>query len=172
VNRQDHQIEQVTYSDPIDDDSPRAACAVCGVPDRFKGWRAVVLRDRPFGDRTAALHWHKRRWRCEDVDCASVRRTEQDDRIAHSRMKLTRRAALRATEDVGRKGRTVNEVAEELGCDWHTVVAYGEALVDHSDRFAEVTAVGLDETAHRLRHLDRRRDPGPTPGPRPRARRR
>lgn len=52
---------------------------------------------------------------------------------------------------MGRKGRTVNEVAEELGCDWHTVndtvVAYGEALVDHSDRFAEVTAAGLDETA-------------------------
>jgi len=66
-------------------------------------------------------------------------------------MKLTRRAALRATEDVGRKGRTVNEVADELGCDWHTindtVVAYGEVLVDHPDRFAEVHALGLDETA-------------------------
>jgi hypothetical protein len=48
-------------------DASRAACAVCGVPARFKGWGAVVLRDRPFGDRTAALHWHKRRWRCEDV---------------------------------------------------------------------------------------------------------
>ena len=132
-------------------DSPRAACASCGVPARFKGWRAVVLRDRPFGARTAALHWHKRRWRCEDVDCASGGWTEQDERIAHPRMKLTRRAALRATEDVGRKGRTVNEVAEELGCDWHTVndtvVAYGEVLVDHPDRFAEVHALGLDETA-------------------------
>jgi hypothetical protein len=28
-------------------DSPRAACASYGVPARFKGWRAVVLRDRP-----------------------------------------------------------------------------------------------------------------------------
>jgi transposase len=132
-------------------EAPVAACSSCGVLARFKGWRTVVLRDRPFGDRTAALHWHKRRWRCEDVDCANGGWTEQDDRIAHPRMKLTRRAALQATEDVGRKGRTVSEVAEELGCDWHTVndtvVAYGGALVDHPGRFAEVDALGLDETA-------------------------
>lgn len=129
----------------------RAACSSCGVPARFKGWRKVVLRDRPFGHRTAALHWHKRRWRCVDVDCANGGWTEQDDRIAHPRMKLTRRASLRAIEDVGRKGRTVNEVAEELGCDWHTVndtvVAYGTVLVDHPDRVSEVDALGLDETA-------------------------
>jgi transposase len=35
-------------------------------------------------------------------------------------------------------GRTVSEVADELGCDWHTindaVIAYGAALVDHPGR--------------------------------------
>jgi transposase len=45
----------------------------------------------------------------------------------------------------------VNEVACELGCDWHTindaVVTYGEVLVDHPGRFAEVRALGLGETA-------------------------
>lgn len=132
-------------------DVPRAACSTCGVLARFKGWREVVLRDLTFGDQTVSLHWHKRRWRCEDPDCANGGWTEQDDRIAHPRMKLTRRAALRATEDVGRKGRTVSEVAQELGCDWHTVndvvIAYGEALVDHPERFGKVTALGLDETA-------------------------
>ena len=75
-------------------DSPRAACASCGVPARFKGWRSVVLRDRPFGARTSALYWHKRRWRCEDEDCGNGSWTEQDERNAHPRMKLTRRAAL------------------------------------------------------------------------------
>ena len=132
-------------------DASRTACSTCGVLARFKGWREVVLRDLRFGDQTVALHWHKRRWRCEDPDCPNGGWTEQDDRIAHPRMKLTRRAALRATEDVGRKGRTVNEVATELGCDWHTVndvvIAYGEVLVDHPDRFGEVGALGLDETA-------------------------
>src|SRR3984957_10338304 len=49
----------------------------------------------------------------------------------------------------GRHARTVNEIAIELGCDWHTindtVVAYGTALVEHKDRFGTVEALGLDE---------------------------
>jgi hypothetical protein len=47
---------------------------------------------------------------------------------------------------VGKLGRTVAEVARELGCDWHTVndtvLAYGEALVDDDpDRIGGVTAL-------------------------------
>ena len=129
----------------------RPGCPECGVLARLKGWREVILVDLQFAGKAAALHWHKRRWRCVEEMCPMGSWTEQDDRIAHSRMKLTRRAALRATEDVGRKGRTVTEVADELGCDWHTVndvvVAYGEALVDHAGRFSNVEALGLDETA-------------------------
>jgi transposase len=81
-------------------------CAVCGVPAQPKGWRVVVLADLTFAGKATALHWHKRRWRCADRDCPNGSWTEQDDRIAHPRMKLTRRAALWVTEDVGRKGRT------------------------------------------------------------------
>jgi hypothetical protein len=44
----------------------------------------------------------------------------------------------------------VNEVAVELGCDWHTindtVVAYGTALVEDPERIGEPIALGLDET--------------------------
>jgi transposase len=47
-------------------------------------------------------------------------------------------------------GRSVAEVARELGCDWHTVndavIAYGTALVDDPGRVGDVTALGLDET--------------------------
>ncbi|MGQ0616082.1 MAG: ISL3 family transposase, partial [Acidimicrobiia bacterium] len=55
------------------------------------------------------------------------------------------------TEQVGRNGRTVNEVAVELDCDWHTindtVIAYGTALVDDDpDRIGRPSALGLDET--------------------------
>ena len=61
---------------------------------------------------------------------------------------------------VGRCARSVNEVATELGCDWHTVneavIAYGEALVDHPGRFATVEALGLDE-ALMVRRGPRRR---------------
>ena len=55
------------------------------------------------------------------------------------------------TEQVGRYARTVNEVAKELGCDWHTindtVIAYGTALIDDDlGRIGPVEALGLDET--------------------------
>jgi transposase len=62
---------------------------------------------------------------------------------------MTGRAGRWITEQVGRCARSVNEVAKELGCDWHTVndavVTYGEAPVDHPRRFGTVEAVGLDE---------------------------
>ena len=135
----------------IESISERPGCAACGVLAQAKGWREVVLVNLQFAGKPTTLHWHMRRWRCAEEMCPNVSWTEQDVRIAHPRMKLTRRAALRATEDVGRKGRSLNEVAEELGCDWRTindvVLAYGEALVDHPGRFGEVEALGLDETA-------------------------
>ncbi len=63
---------------------------------------------------------------------------------------MTDRAARWATEQVGRLGRTVAEIARDLGCDWHTVsdavVAYGSVLVDDPDRIGTVSALGLDET--------------------------
>jgi hypothetical protein len=64
------------------------------------------------------------------------------------------RAARWATIQVGRHARSVNEVATELGCDWHTVnhtvVAYGEALLDaDEERIGEVSALGLEATPRR-----------------------
>ncbi len=54
------------------------------------------------------------------------------------------------TLQVGKHGRTVSEVAQDLGCDWHTVndavIAYGTELVEDEGRIGDVTALGLDET--------------------------
>ena len=54
------------------------------------------------------------------------------------------------TIQVGGRGRSVDEVAAELGCDWHTVnnevVRWGEALLGaDTDRIGEVQAVGIDK---------------------------
>jgi hypothetical protein len=77
--------------------------------------------------------------------------TEVDERIVIGNSGMTDRAARWACEQVGRHGRTVAEVADELGCDWHTanrpVIDYGHALVDDPDRIGPVTVLGLDETA-------------------------
>jgi hypothetical protein len=64
---------------------------------------------------------------------------------------VTDRAGRWVAVQVGRHGRSVAEVAGELGCAWHTVndavIAYGETLVyDDPDRISTVVAVGLDET--------------------------
>ena len=94
---------------------------------------------------------------------------------------MSDRAGRWVTEQVGRYARSVNEVALELGCDWHTVndtvIAYGTALVDDDpDRFGAVEALGLDEVLFaRVGHLsppgvlhpDRRRRAGPAPRHRP-----
>ncbi|MCA1694887.1 MAG: hypothetical protein LC749_09205 [Actinobacteria bacterium] len=76
---------------------------------------------------------------------------EEATGIAAARLVITDRAGRWVTEQVGRWGRTVNEVALELGCDWHTindtVVTAGTALVDDDpDRIGTVTALGRDET--------------------------
>jgi hypothetical protein len=79
--------------------------------------------------RPAVLVWRKRRWRCPEPACPVGTWTETDGRIAAARGAMTDRAGRRVTGQVGSVGRSVAEVARELGCDWHTVmdavVAYG-----------------------------------------------
>lgn len=62
----------------------------------------------------------ERRWRCPGSECGVGSFTEQAGWIAPERARLTARAARWATLQVG-QGRTISEVAEELGCDWRTV---------------------------------------------------
>ena len=127
----------------------RPGCPVCGVVAHLKDQRIVTLVDLPCFGKCTRLAWHKRRWRCSDPDCVNGSWTEEDERIAASRFAMTDRAGRWITEQVGRCARSVNEVAKELGCDWHTVndavIAYGEDLVDHPGRFDMVEALGLDE---------------------------
>jgi len=126
------------------------ACASCGTMASVKDRPRVALVDLPAFGRPTRLMWRKRRWACLAVGCAVGSWTELAPKIAASRLLLTDRAGRWVTWQVGKHGRTVSEVAAELGCDWHTVndatIAYGSALVDDPARIGEVTALGLDET--------------------------
>ena len=128
----------------------RPSCAGCSGVVVIKDRPSVVLVDLPCFGRPVRLVWRKRRWSCLDATCATRSFTEEMPAIAAPRLVMTDRAGRWVTEQVGRHGRTVNEVAVELGCDWHTindtVVAYGTALIDDPDRVGEPTALGLDET--------------------------
>ena len=77
--------------------------------------------------------------------------TETSDEIALDGRQVTTRAARWMCRQVGGHGRTVEEVAEDLGCDWHTVndtvVEWGEALLAaDTERISDVRGLGLDET--------------------------
>jgi transposase len=125
-------------------------CGGCGAPARVKERPEVELVDLPVFGRQARLLWRKHRLMCVQAPCPVVSWTVENPAIAPPRLALTDRAGRWVTEQVGRWGRTVNEVAVELGCDWHTindaVIAYGTVLVDDPARVGEPTALGLDET--------------------------
>jgi transposase len=107
----------------------------------------VELVDLPCFGRPTRLLWHKCRWRCPEPSCPVASWTEEDQRIGAPRMAMSDRAGRWVTEQVGRHARSVNEIALELGCDWHTVndtvIAYGTALVEDPKRFGTVEALGL-----------------------------
>jgi transposase len=119
------------------------------VPAQVKDRPIVAFVDLPVYGRPTKLLWHKRRCCCRDPDCPNGSWTEEDPRIAPPQSAMTDRAGRWVTLEVGKFGRSVNEVATTLECDWHTVnesvVAYGEALIDDPDRFGAVQALGLDE---------------------------
>jgi len=125
-------------------------CASCGSRARLKDRRQVALVDLAAFGRPTVLVWHKRRWSCPEIDCGVKTFTEQASAIAAVRAKVTDRAGRWMTAQVGRHGRTVTEVAGELGCDWHTVMnavrSYGAPLIDDTARIGDTTALGLDET--------------------------
>ena len=134
----------------VETSAASTGCPECGVRAQVKERVIVKYCDLPVYGVASTLFWHKRRWRCVDGDCAKKTWTEEDRRIAAPRMGITDRAGRWATRAVGESGRSVNDVANTLECDWHTVNkavrAYGEALIEHPDRFGTVTALGLDET--------------------------
>jgi transposase len=131
--------------------APRPSCAGCAGAVVIKDRSRVELIDLPCFGRPTRLVWRKRRWSCPNATCATGSWTEDVPAIAAPRLVMTDRAGRWVTEQVGRHGRTVNEVASELGCDWHTVndtvIAYGTALVDDDPgRIGSPSALGLDET--------------------------
>ncbi len=109
-------------------------CRECGVRAESKDRPKIELVDLPAFGRRTRLVWHKYRWQCPEPSCPRGSWIQTDHRIALPHMVLTDRAARWACEQVGRPARSVNEVATELGCDWHTPQRGGHHLQLHACR--------------------------------------
>ena len=133
----------------VESTARRPGCPECGLLGWSKDRPKVTLVDLPCFGRSTRLVWHKHRLCCPDACPRSW--TVEVLSIAPPRQALTTRAGKWATIQVGSHGRAVSDVADELGCDWHTVnaavMAWGELLVDDPERMAAApAALGLDET--------------------------
>lgn len=128
-------------------------CPRCGVVAVPKERKVLELVDMVCFGRPVLTVWRKRRYVCADPDCEQRTFTEVATDIAHPRKAMTDRVGRSMTYQVGKFARSVDEVAKEHGCDWHTVnaavMSYGAALVEHPDRYGTVEALGLDEVLFR-----------------------
>ena len=110
------------------------SCPNCGERAWVKDRPVVELADLTCFGRPVRLRWRKHRLWCPKAWCRQDSWTHEDARIAAPRLSLTDRAGRWATVQVGRNGRTVSEVAAELGAGWHAVndavLTYGQALLD------------------------------------------
>ena len=128
----------------------RPTCGGCGSRVRFKGHRTVVLVDLPaFGRpvdcgggngagcaRTPTARLGRSSARSHDCPGAGVVDLPSGPVGDH--------------RGRGKLGRSVDEFAAELGCDWHTVNnevgSWGEALLEaDTSRVGHVEAVGVDQ---------------------------
>lgn len=125
-------------------------CPGCSERAWVKDRPVVELVDLTYFGRPVSLRWRKHRWCGPRRWCQQGSWTHEDPAIAAPRLLVTDRAGPWATVQVGRRGRAVSDVADELGADWHSVndavIAYGQALLDaDAGRVGQVEALGGDE---------------------------
>lgn len=124
-------------------------CRACGVIVGSHGRRDVVLVDVPCFGRPVRLVWRKRTWRCAEVECTGKAFTEQHADLARPRALLTTRACWWAIGQLRREHASVAGIARQLGTTWRTVWRAIKPLLEgmaaDEARFADVTALGVDE---------------------------
>lgn len=147
----DYQRDRQVVSLRIEQVLKDRACPKCGVTAWVKDRPEVAYVDLATYGKPMRLIWRKHRLKCPNPNCEATSWMSADPRIAPVGGCMTTRAAKWATKQVG-QGRTVKEVAVELGCDWHTinkvVNKYGAALLEADrKRLSTTRAIGLDETS-------------------------
>ena len=145
----------------VTDDPGAACCPGCRTPSSSpKAWATTRPKDLPYGPDPVELVWRKRRWRCQNPECARKTFTESIEAVP-SRMRTT----ARLREAIGQgveAGRAVDEVAAAHRVSWPTAQRAVDAYAARELGEPEPTPLlGIDETRFgRPRWLRTRDDAG------------
>lgn len=130
----------------VETTEPERGCPSCGViaTAPVKERPVVRLRDASSGGRRVRLWWRKRRFVCVEELCERKSFTEQHPGVG-ARRRSTRRCRQVVATAVAR-GRSVAEVADEVGMGWRAAM---RAVVEEGrapDPLRPVRRLGVDET--------------------------
>lgn len=127
-------------------DSAAAVCPSCGMTSMSVKQNAVTRpKDLPYGPAAVKLVWHKRRWRCRNVECPRQSFTEQVAAVP-PRARTTARLRQAVAEAVG-DNRCVAEVARTHRVSWPTVQrAVSSVCGQVLGEPAPTRWLGIDET--------------------------
>jgi transposase len=128
-------------------DEQARCCPGCGCRAvRVKEWTTTRPRDLPVGGRLIRLRWRKRRWHCDQPDCARRTFTEQVAQVP-ARCRVTTRLRKAAGAAVADGGRTIVQAARDHGVSWPVAA---DAFTAHANSVLPsepepVGVLGIDE---------------------------
>ena len=123
-------------------------CPQCGERStKPKGWVCTGPRDVQVGPDRPVLRWRKRKWLCPSMVCNRKVFTESVPGVP-ARARVTPRAKAMMATAVLDEDRSVDAVAGQYRCGWHTVhdnvIAVAEEVL--AGELAPVRVLGIDET--------------------------
>ena len=120
-------------------------CRRCGHGTDGHGRIPVTVHDRPCAHGKMVLTWRKRRYRCQECRFTF---SEYHQHIYRQHV-LTARAVDWAIAQLRHEHASINGLARQLGCDWHTLWDRVEARLTQAaarpERLDRVTDLGVDE---------------------------
>lgn len=135
----------------IEVDHPPVCPHCASEPSRVHSRRCQRVRDIPGGDGLIVI-WRKRRWFCDNTDCAAKTFSEHTGQVpAYARSTI--RFGDYVVDAVARCGRAVSEVAASCSVSWWLVQACLHTAVHALPQVDDLVVVRIGVDEHRFRRV-------------------